>query len=151
MHVLWPIFHFQLNVAGKKTVRYGLSHILLVRSRSGKKGKISKLIVLHKMGIDSIQLVTWSLMESNDGLCFALRGLDLLKIEFENLTSSILNSFFRYNLAKKEVSLLNLICEQKAIGTITYIPFFEIKKTVWVFSCYINKNYFFFGGQNPNI
>ena len=38
--------------------------------------------------------------ESNGGLCFALRALEMLKIEFENLTSSILK-FFRYNLAKK--------------------------------------------------
>ena len=72
------------------------------RSRSGqgqaKKGQILKLIVLHKMGIDSMQLVTG---ESNGGLCFALRGLELLKIEFENLTSSILNSFFAITWPKK--------------------------------------------------
>ena len=32
--------------------------------------------------------------ESNGGLCFALHGLELLKIELENLTSSILKFFF---------------------------------------------------------
>ena len=64
MHVLWPVFHFQLNGVGYKTIRYGLGHFLVeVRSRSGqKKGQISKLIFLHKMGIDSMQLVTGSLM-----------------------------------------------------------------------------------------
>ena len=43
--------------------------------------------------------------ESNGGLCFALRGIELLKIEFENLTSSILNSFFAIIRLKKEVSI----------------------------------------------
>ena len=67
MHVLWPIFHFQLNGIGYKTIRYGLGHFLVkFRSRSGqgqaKKGQILKLIVLHKMDIDSMQLVTGSLM-----------------------------------------------------------------------------------------
>ena len=69
MHVLWPIFHFKLNGVGYKNIKNGLGHF-----------------VLHKMGIKSMQLVTASLM--------ALRDLELLKIEFENLTSSILNSFF---------------------------------------------------------
>ena len=63
MHVLWPIFHFQLKGVGYKTIRYGLGHFLVeVRSRSGQKSQISKLIVLHKMGIDSMQLVTGCLM-----------------------------------------------------------------------------------------
>ena len=67
-----------------------------------KKGQILKLIFLHKVGIKSMQLVMASLMM----VFFALCGLELLKIEFENLTSSILNSFFPYNLAKKkEVSI----------------------------------------------
>ena len=52
---------------------------------SGQKGQILKLIYLHKMGIESMQLARHG--ESNGGLCFALRGLELLKIEFENLTS----------------------------------------------------------------
>ena len=43
--------------------------------------------------------------ESNGGLCFALHGIELLKIEFENLTSSILNSFFAITSPKKEVSI----------------------------------------------
>ena len=68
-----------------------------------KKGQILKLIFLHKMGIKSAADAA-RYGESNSGLCFALRGLELLKIEFENLKSTILNSFFFcYNLAKKEV------------------------------------------------
>ena len=63
MHVLWPIFHFQLNGVVYKTIRYGLGHVLVkVRSRSGQKVQISKLIVLHKMSINSMKLVTGSLM-----------------------------------------------------------------------------------------
>ena len=43
--------------------------------------------------------------ESNGGLCFTLLGIELLKIEFENSTSSILNNFFAITLPKKEVSI----------------------------------------------
>ena len=63
MHVLWPIFHFKLNGVGYKNIRNGLGHFLVeVRSMSGQKGQILKLIFLHKMGIESMQLVTASLM-----------------------------------------------------------------------------------------
>ena len=63
MHVLWPVFHFQLNGVGYKTIRYGLGHFLVeVRSRSGQKRSNFKVDILHKMGIDSMQLVTGSLM-----------------------------------------------------------------------------------------
>ena len=65
-----------------------------------KKGQIFKLIFLHKMGIKSARHG-----ESNGGFCCALRGLELLQIEFENLTSSILNSFFPITWRKKEVSI----------------------------------------------
>ena len=97
MHVLWPIFHFKLNGVGYKTIRSGLGHFLAeVRSKSGqnqvKTGQIIKLIFLHKMGIDSMQLVTASLM-----VAIVLRYvvyIELLEIQLENLTSSILKFSF---------------------------------------------------------
>ena len=81
---------------GYKNIRNGLGHFLVeVRSMSGQKRSNLKLIFLHKMviehkmGIDAARHG-----KSNGGLCFAVRGLELLKIEFESLKSSILNSFF---------------------------------------------------------
>ena len=77
----------------------------------------------------------------------------MLKIEFENLTSSILNSFFAITSPKKEVSISNLVCGWKAVRTITYIPVFaKFKKLFGFFDYYIQKKYFLiFGGQNPKI
>ena len=40
------------------------------------------------------------------------------------MTSSILK-FSLYNLAKKEVSISNLVCGWKIVGTIIQIPFFQ--------------------------
>ena len=63
MYVLWPIFHFKLNGVGYKNIRNGLGHFLVeVRSMLGKKHQILKLISLHTMGIESMQLATASLM-----------------------------------------------------------------------------------------
>ena len=67
----------------------------------------------------------------------------MLKIEFENLTSSILNSFFAITSPKKEVSISNLVCGWKAVRTITYIPVFaKFKKLFGFFDYYIPKIYF---------
>ena len=62
MHVLWPIFHFQLNGFGKTTTRDSLGYFLVkVRSRLSqgqvKKGQLFKFIFLHKKGIYSMQLI----------------------------------------------------------------------------------------------
>ena len=61
-----------------------------VRSRSGEIRAKLKIDIFAKNGsrFDAVRHG-----ESNGGLCFALRGLELSKIEFENLTSSFLNSF----------------------------------------------------------
>ena len=63
MHVLWPIFHFKLNGVSYNNIRNVLGHFLVkVRSMSDQKGPILKLIFLYKMGIESMQFVTASLM-----------------------------------------------------------------------------------------
>ena len=67
IHVLWSILHDKCDYVGQADFRASLGHVLVkVRSRSGqgqvKLGQISKLIFLHKMGIDSMQLVTGSSM-----------------------------------------------------------------------------------------
>ena len=70
----------------------GLGHFLVeVRSMSGQKRSNFKVDIFVSNGyhIDAARHG-----ESNCGLCFALHGLELLKIEFEKLTSLILNSFF---------------------------------------------------------
>ena len=69
---------------------------------SGQKSQISNLIFLQELGIGFDAACHG---ESNDGLCFALRGLELLKIEFENLTSSILNSSFAISSQKRGIDL----------------------------------------------
>ena len=84
VHVLWPIFHFKLNGVSYKNIRNGLGHFLVeVRSMSGQKRSTFKVDIFtsNGYGIDAVHLG-----ESNGGLCFALRGLESLKIEFENLT-----------------------------------------------------------------
>ena len=91
MHVLWPIFHFKLNGVGYKNIKNGLGHFLVeVRSMSGQKRSNFQVDICALIGY---QIDPACHGESNGGLCFALSGPELLKIEFENLTSSILNSF----------------------------------------------------------
>ena len=67
IHVLWSILHDKCDYVGQAAFGASLDHVLVkVRSRSGqgqvKLGQISKLIFLHKMGIESMQLVTGSSM-----------------------------------------------------------------------------------------
>ena len=99
MHVLWPIFHFKLNGVAYKNIRNGLGHFLVeFRSMSGQKRSNFKVDIFAYNGY---QTDAARHGESNGGLCFALRGLESLKIEFENLTSSILNIFFLITWPKK--------------------------------------------------
>ena len=91
MHVLWPIFHFKLNGVGYKNIKNGLGLFSVeFRSMSGQKRSNFKVDIF---ALNGYQIDGARHGKSNGGICFALRGLGFLKIEFDNLTSSILNSF----------------------------------------------------------
>ena len=63
IHVLWSILHGKCDYVGQATFGANLGHVLVkVRSRSGQIRSNFKVDILHKMGIDSMQLVTGSLM-----------------------------------------------------------------------------------------
>ena len=67
IHVLWSILHDKCDYVDQADFKASLGHVLVkVKSRSDqgqvKLGQISKLIFLHKMGTDSMQLVTGSSM-----------------------------------------------------------------------------------------
>ena len=67
------------------------------------------------------------------------------------MTSSILK-FSLYNLAKKEVSISNLVCGWKIVGTIIQIPFFSIRKFFGIFCYYIQKiTFWILGVKNQKL